>query len=147
MKKHIQIFRHDPANGIYGDCHRTALACVFDMDSPTDVPHFAHDGPSAVDFWDRADAWLLEQGYRAVSIPWGCDTLQEVLSAMAVNALGVYWLLGGVSPRGTNHTVVCCGGRVEHDPHPDGGGVVGPCDGGYFWASMFVPARFWSGEE
>lgn len=145
MKYHTQLFRHDPDNGVYGDCHRTALACIFDKDSPADVPHFLADNPSPEVFYQRTDAWLLEQGFRSMAIPWGCADVAQMLEHMAVRAPGIYWILGGVSPRGTNHSVVCCGGQIVHDPHPDGGGVVGPTDDGYFWSEVYIPVRFWSG--
>lgn len=134
MKYHIQLFRHDPDNGIYGNCHRTALACIFDKDSPADVPHFLEDNCDADTFYERTDAWLLEQGMRSITMPWQAESLAQMLEVMELRAPGILWILGGVSPRGTNHSVVCRGGEVIHDPHPDGGGVVGPTDDGYFWS-------------
>jgi hypothetical protein len=38
MTPHKQRFRHDPANGIYGDCWRTAIACLLDI-QPEEIPH------------------------------------------------------------------------------------------------------------
>lgn len=142
MKYHIQLFRHDPDNGIYGDCHRTALACIFDKDSPADVPHFAEGWPDGDEFHRRTQAWILDQGYHCVTIPLETADLSTALLWMKNRAPDIYWILGGVSPRGTNHSVVCCGGEVVHDPHPDGGGVVGPCSDSYFWIEFYVPVRF-----
>ena len=39
MRPQQQKFKHDPANGSYGDCFRTALACILDLDRD-EVPHF-----------------------------------------------------------------------------------------------------------
>lgn len=32
IKKQKQAFKHDPANGIYGDCYRTGIACILGID-------------------------------------------------------------------------------------------------------------------
>ncbi len=29
MRPQKQLFKHDPANGVYGDCHRAAIATIF----------------------------------------------------------------------------------------------------------------------
>jgi hypothetical protein len=146
MKYHTQLFRHDPDNGVYGDCHRTALACVFDKDSPLDVPHFLEDNPTTAVFYQRVDVWLLEQGFRGFHFPIECADLDAVLEYMLRFAPGIHYILGGKSPRGTHHSVVACGGSLAHDPHPDGSFIVGPCDDGYFWIELFIPVRFWRPE-
>ncbi len=70
MKVQKQLFRHKPAEGIYGDCHRTAIACVLDMDAK-DVPHFM-DGKAfsgeAENAHDRAEAWLNARGIATINI-------------------------------------------------------------------------------
>ena len=48
---------------------------------------------------------------------------------MALGAPDAYYLMGGMSLRGKPHCVVCLGGEMVHDPHPDGGGLVGPYAG------------------
>ncbi len=35
----MQRNHHDPANGIYGDCHRAAIASLLELPMD-DVPHF-----------------------------------------------------------------------------------------------------------
>lgn len=32
MKYNKQLFRHHPEQGIFGDCHRTAIACMLDLE-------------------------------------------------------------------------------------------------------------------
>jgi len=39
MKLQKQAFRHDPSNGMYGDCHRTAIASILGVERDT-VPNF-----------------------------------------------------------------------------------------------------------
>ena len=61
MKFHKQLYRHDPENGVWGDCYRTAWACLLDLE-PEDVPHFCEgftdDGAATA----KLDAWLRERG-------------------------------------------------------------------------------------
>ena len=48
MTPQNQLHKHDPANGVYGDCGRTAIACLLDL-HPS--PHFWNgekaDNPTA----------------------------------------------------------------------------------------------------
>lgn len=54
-----QAFRHDPDNGVYGDCARTAFATLLGVPRD-DVPHFAYDNPIAELFWQRISDWGSE---------------------------------------------------------------------------------------
>ncbi len=38
MKNLKQIVKHDPDNDQYGDCYRSAIACILDYDSVEEVP-------------------------------------------------------------------------------------------------------------
>ena len=40
MTPHKQLNRHRPEEGVFGDCYRTAIACLLDL-RPQDVPHVA----------------------------------------------------------------------------------------------------------
>src|SRR5437879_5835280 len=43
LRMQKQRFQHDPDGGVWGDCHRTAIACALGL--PRDeVPHFCDDG-------------------------------------------------------------------------------------------------------
>ena len=62
MIRRRQLFRHEPHNVIYGDCHRTAIACLLDME-PWQVPHFtqlAHTTPGYD--WESGVAAFLALG-------------------------------------------------------------------------------------
>lgn len=138
MKFHKQRFRHDPEKGVFGDCHRTAIACLLDLELD-DVPHFLHDGCDAIEFNRREGEFLERRGFALFQMAYVGD-LGDVLVSVGTCNPGVIHLLAGKSPRGTCHTVVCCDGRIIHDPHPDGGGIVAPCgDDGYYWFSVLVP--------
>jgi len=142
MKPQKQLFRHKPDEGSYGDCHRTAIACVLDMDAK-DVPHFmdarAFDG-GAENAHDRAEAWLNERGIATINVLFGGNVpLEEVLRTVAfTNTRGrPVFILGGESKNGVNHSVVCCDGKIVCDPSQDDSGIVGPCDDGFYWVTFF----------
>lgn len=147
MIKRKQLFSHDPRGaGTIGDCHRTALACLVDLE-PADVPHFAElswdfgrgtfvdDGET---FNRLVAEWLASAGLSTVCVVYGCP-LEDVLRTQGLTNPGTYYLLGGQSRNGVNHTVVCLEDRIEWDPAIDGSGIVGPCDDGYYWVTYLVP--------
>lgn len=141
MTPHKQLFRHDPDNGIYGDCHRTAIACLLDL-LPQDVPHWGAIGRGRDDYdWRAAcGAFLAQHGLYQVDVIYRGDApLSDVLSVLEDRSPAAYYLIGGQSPRGTNHTVIGCGGCIEHDPHPDGGGLIGPMSHGYWEVTFLIP--------
>ena len=140
MKFHKQLFRHDPANGVWGDCHRTAIACLLDLE-PSDVPHFMEGDPTAEEFDRRVAIFLLDRGYVQANF-WFEGSLESVIDVMTKNGGGVYYLLGGTSRNGTAHTVVCGPGGIAHDPAQDNSGIVGPLDNGYYCITLLVPIQF-----
>jgi hypothetical protein len=145
MKYHKQAFRHDPANGVYGDCFRTAVACVLEV--PRDeVPHVFHDGCDGPTADERMNAWLAARGLMQFVIAFdGKDlSLEQVLAPIncAVGGMPEY-LLYGRSKNGTDHVVVCMGNRVAWDPAIDDSGIVGPCNDGYWWIVALVATRQW----
>lgn len=136
MKPVKQSTRHDPNAGAWGDCHRAALASIFELELEA-VPHFAENYSGVEEFNRRVDAWLAKRNLTAVLIPYS-GSLPQVLATMAVQAPGTVYLLGG-SARGVNHVVVGVGARVVHDPARYGMGLTGPADDGYFWVTLLVP--------
>ena len=133
-----QRFRHDPDNGVWGDCHRAAIASVLEL-ALDDVPHFADGGVSAEAFNAAVDDFLAQHGLRSISSPFSGD-LRDVLHTIGtLNGGDLVYLLGGTSRTGVNHTVVCVGSEIAHDPSLSDSGIVGPCDDGYYWVSYFAP--------
>lgn len=136
MKPQKQRFKHDPENGVYGDCHRTAIATVLGIDRD-DVPHFGDGDPPAEEFFRREAEFLKRFNLRTVVVPFG-DKLQNVLD-FAQHANGdTPYLLGGTSKTGVHHTVVGRGNAIAHDPSTTDAGIVAPCKDGYYWLSFFV---------
>lgn len=139
MKRQKQLYRHDPANNVFGDCHRTAVAALFDLDAHQ-VPHFADGGAEAHEFNLRIDEWLAERNLAQVNIGFACG-LEDILNTVAAYNGDIWFLLGGTSKNGTHHTVLCHAGKIALDPSQDDSGIVGPMDDGYFWLTFFVPVN------
>ena len=141
MQYHKQRFLHDPDNGIYGDCARTVIACLMDME-PEQVPHFMDGAPDSCEYHRRQNEWLKLHGLGMVEFPVSCDSLE-----LCVKSIGPNWMPGikrymltGTSPRGTTHVVIVDGDKV-HDPAIPGGDLVGPTDDGSWWVSVLVPLK------
>lgn len=139
MTPHKQLILHDTSNGQFGDCDRTAIACLLDM-APDDVPHW-YDGFNGL---GQANAtaleirrnWLADRGLFLVSVPYEADAMEQILELIAINHPGIHYLIAGMSPRGVNHVVICRDRSVVHDPHPTDNGLIGPCDDGYWWVNF-----------
>jgi len=144
MIERKQLYRHKPEEGQIGDCHRTAIACLLDME-PEAVPHFGlsdFDGSGRITKHTQtaeADAWLAEQGFAQVHVIYGGE-LENVLASLGAMNPKAFYLLGGRSRTGVNHTVIGCGGRIAWDPSQTDSGIVGPCSDGYFWITFIVPS-------
>jgi hypothetical protein len=127
--------KHDPAKGVWGDCHRAVIASLLDL--PLDeVPHFGEGGPEGTEFVARETAFLKQRGLIAIPIPFGCN-LENVLNYAAVQVPDTHYILGGKSRTGCNHSVIGCGNKIVHDPSVSDSGIVGPCDDGFYWLTFF----------
>lgn len=128
MIKRHQLFRHEPHNDIFGDCHRTAIACLMDME-PWQVPHFVgnlYTTPGYnVDL--EVDKWLDQFGLFQLHIHFNGDNgLEPIFNYMKMWNPYTFYIMGGCSPRGTPHSVICRGGAFYWDPHPKGGFLPKP---------------------
>lgn len=136
MQYHKQLNKHDPKNGIYGDCYRTAIACILDK-NPTDVPHvFDLDDLGLQNKMMRE--FLDGLGLRLLNIAYSLDSISDVLKVGENNIGEMHWILCGMSEREINHCVVCFGGTMIHDPHPSGSFLTGPSDDGYWHTEIIV---------
>lgn len=111
--------QHDLAKGIWGDCHRAALASLLDLPI-NDVPHFCDGGPP--DWPERERAWLAGRGMLfllgVVPVVSQSDALRYA-SLINPQPSQHFILSGASSADGLNHSVVCRGERVVHDPDPE----------------------------
>lgn len=133
-----QLFRHDPENGIYGDCHRAVIAWVLGR-AVESVPHFAFDGCDGETFHARIAAFLKPLGLLQFEIPFpAVSDPEDLISRYPLNLPGYSYILGGTSLNGVNHSVGVQNGKIAYDPGIDQPGIVGPCDDGYYWISLIV---------
>lgn len=139
MKYHKQLFRHDPENGVYGDCMRTSLACIMDLE-PEDVPHFMDGDPDVAEFNLRIQTWLGEYDLRLFEFPMNADGPEGVIHWMASLVPGMPFLLAGTSRNSTDHQVVVDPVGKIHDPALDDSGIVRACSDGYYWVGLLVSA-------
>jgi hypothetical protein len=138
MIKRHQLFLHEPHNEIWGDCHRTAIACLLDKE-PWEVPHFGQLHATTPNYdWRAAEReYLATLGLAMFDVVFG--DLESAFRFMDGWNYDIYYLMGGMSPRGTNHTVVCRGGEFYWDPHPAGGFLVGPMDCDFYQITVLIP--------
>lgn len=137
-----QLYNHDPKNGLYGDCYRTAIGCLLDL-PPEKVPHF-YDGYDQNDDATEANKtvkyWLLQQGVALVQIAYEAS-LADVLTAQSINNPGLYYMLSGRSGKNDcNHVVIACGGDIVWDPSKVNSGVKGPNQNGQIIIEYLVPS-------
>ncbi len=139
MKVQKRLFRHRPEEGIYGDCHRTAIACVLGLDA-ADVPHFMEGKPAEGIAHAAAEKLLNARGIAQINVlfPGELSPVAVIKSVGYTNdRAGIVFILGGRSKNGCNHSVVCCDGEIVCDPALDDSGIVGPCDDGFYWVTFF----------
>lgn len=137
MQYHKQRFLHEPHNGTFGDCDRTAMACLLDLD-PDGVPHWGVHYDDYAAFERTKREWLETLGLFEQSFAFDCD--REQLSQYLKSAFGdVYVLLTGKSRTGCHHVVVTLNGEIIHDPYLTDAGIVDRCDDGLWWCSLLLP--------
>ena len=86
--------------------------------------------------------WLASQGLAKFSIAVdGTIGLENALTFTAGCNSGVLCIFAGTSRNGCNHSVVAHCGKIIHDPSIDQSGIVGPCNDGYYWIELIVPAQ------
>lgn len=137
MKFQKQAFHHKPEAGQYGDCHRTVIACLLNLDRDS-VPNFGvHYGTPGA-FQAAEKEFLKSQGLGSVSVAY-TGTLEEILNAMEWMSPKAYYILGGTSKNGLGHSVIGLGNRIIWDPSLDDSGIVGPMEGNVYWITFLVP--------
>lgn len=141
MTPQKQANKHDPENGVWGDCHRTAIAVALGVHRDA-VPHFMDNGVHGDEAQRAENAWLRARGLVAINIAYpGESGLDAILECIGALNPGIRFILGGQSRSGCNHSVVCCDGEIACDPSQNDSGIIGPCDDGLYWVTFFGSAR------
>lgn len=138
MIEQKQLSHHDPDNGIYGDCFRTCIACLMDLDA-SEVPHI-HDenqpeGETQVDGYRK---WLSSKGLGLFEVCLSGE-LDNILNHINSTNPNEYYLLTGKARCGADHIVICLGNKIVWDTSSDTVGIVGPRAGdGFYWISVLT---------
>ena len=112
----------DPS-GPPGNCFAACIASILEIPidqipqpNSDDVENWGRDGG----YWERLAKWLRSIGWHLLDCaqPWPWST------AMEADYEGCYWIASGPGPRGSKHSVVCCGWQIAHDPHPSRAGLM-----------------------
>lgn len=137
MTPHLQLIDHDPEAGRWGDCGRTAIACLLDL-APEEVPHFYDKGAGGACVDRIKTPWFQERKLSEINIIFPGETpLNDVLHSVGVLNPGAHFMLMGKSATGCNHVVICRDGVIIHDPSPKKPGIIGPCiEDGYWWVTF-----------
>lgn len=112
MKKLIQTRLNSPT--IVGNCFPTAIACFLDLESAEDAfqvqEHYEGD-----DWVDKLNNWLTQRGWELGNKSDG-HTLDS----------DEFYMVSGISPRNPDTTHICIyqRGKLWHDPHPTGAGIL-----------------------
>lgn len=118
--RHKQLLKHDPANGVYGDCFRTCIACLLER-PVTEVPHFCDGGKD--DVWlEDLYKYLAPRGYYYVEFRVYDIGAWKDMSRFPYD---IYHIITDVSPNfpDTMHAVIGKNGEVWHDPAPSNKGL------------------------
>lgn len=151
MKFQKQTIDHYPSIGKIGDCFRTCLACLLDLEV-TEVPHFLsiHYDPTSPnphlespEMKTHIKDWLASKGYALVEVPYQAEAEERPNRIMEHLALkdgeDMCYLLSGRSVNAA-HVVIGRGPKILWDPSPTNSGIVAPVDGVY-WISYLVSIR------
>lgn len=144
MRFYKQRVMHDPENGKYGDCYRTCLASLLDVD-PSRIPNFMSrpERPHRKT-WRLVNKWLKwRHGLMTVNIPFpvedGC-TAEEKIAAICIMWRDMKLIVSGESPRGFQHSAIYQNGKLLHDPAVLSGGIVAPGEDGLIWVDFLISA-------
>ena len=95
-----------------GNCLAACVASIFHMTIEA-VPDFPVDST----WWEAFEAWCRTKGFIPLRV--------EMADHTTIDHTGIS-IVSGASPRGEGyHAVVAVGGKMVHDPHPDGTGIAG----------------------
>ena len=138
MTPYTQLIQHDPEYGVYGDCYRTCIGCLLDI-QPIEIPHFYKDKEygDSIDVDYDVRMWLKPRNLHLLTTSIR-DTIEDFLDYMKTFNCAQHYILLGGTPSNIPHAVVCRGGEIIHDPAPSNPGVTQPLDDGLYWADFIT---------
>jgi hypothetical protein len=115
MKKLIQTRLHDSMKlKERGNCFPTVIACIMDLESAEDViqiQEYYKEVDEDNDWINVLVKWLNERGYEWYGLK---DHKHD----------DSFYLATGKTERGTVHVCIYQNGKLFHDPHPSGKGLI-----------------------
>ena len=120
MKIQKQLNGHDPKNGLYGDCVRTSIASMLDLDA-NDVPHFFDKDVDGEEGWNKVNNFLKKYNLCCFSFPFENSIkdkgISGVLKIVANYQKDCHYIIGcGTRARGVDHVIVAKGEKIILDP-------------------------------
>ena len=106
--------------GENGNCLSACVASIFELPL-RDVPWFADPAGQKTDWYHTMREFCrltFEREPIFYFLPQNRDGVRNMYP------LDRFHLICGRSPRGYEHAVVGFNGKIVHDPHPDGGGLI-----------------------
>ena len=125
------VNQREHGKGRFGDCARAAWASMMDA-AYEDVPDFCilndqgHPDGELQTQEIRRWLWAVHRCRLIIFTFVEQSVVKDILDYMKYNSPKIYYLLGGRSPSGLGHLVVCLNDKVVHDPAPSNSGIVGP---------------------
>lgn len=130
-----QLINNDPENGQYGDCYRTCIASILEIE-PEKVPHFYQTGePGSL---EKVRDWLYKYDCYLIDVAFRNNNIIELLRMLNSSYRNIYCIISGQSDRGYDHACVLYNGEIIHDPHPSKKGINRPCSTGYYHVEAIV---------
>lgn len=107
-----------------GNCFAACVASLLGLQlEEAEIYMVGLDTLAAVEnrWWQAFVDWCAERDLVPLWLPWGDKATPE---QYAGGRPGLRYIVCGQSARGLGHAVVYLDGKLDHDPHPDGGGLV-----------------------
>lgn len=140
MKELKQLNLHKPEEGLIGDCFRTCIACLLDLDNADDVPHVVElagwDNKNSLEARVLLNDWLGNFNLRYIEYPIQCD--EEQLQVYLTHYFSDMYVHVGCSSKHGGHSVIRKNKDYIWDPSKDNSGCVGPMADGYYWIGLLV---------
>ena len=130
MKPVVGTVKHDPDNGIYGNCQQLCVAAILELPL-SEVPHFLADGDAGDEWRIKQDNWFRSRGEAYIVISFA----EDPRPFMALNNPNIYYILGIKSPI-ADHSVVALNDKIVYDPNGYYQEEIEPCSDGYFWVEI-----------
>lgn len=101
------------------NCFQACVASMFELPL-SEVPHFVADAATQEEqgILPAFREWCSRRGVFPIDIPMQGLSLSSVLENVQHLVPDAHYILGGSTVTGTQHAVVCCSGKIVHDPEP-----------------------------